>query len=81
MDELEKIRREGMKYPIVRERAPNRDELALGHAHGMEGGRDVYQMRGVSQEDRATHFYIIGASGKGKTKFIAFKIFPRQPPI
>ena len=74
MDELEKIRRERDKRPVVRERAPNRDELALGHAWGTEEGRDVFQMKGVSQDDRASHFYIIGASGKGKTKFIEYLI-------
>jgi type IV secretory pathway TraG/TraD family ATPase VirD4 len=40
----------------------------------VEDGRDVIQLKGVPQSDRASHFYIIGASGKGKTKFMEYLI-------
>jgi type IV secretory pathway TraG/TraD family ATPase VirD4 len=56
--------------PIVRSGQPTKDELALGYAWGSENGRDVFQLKGVSQKDRATHFYVIGGSGTGKTKFL-----------
>lgn len=56
--------------PIVRRREPNEDELALGYAYGQEDERDLFQLKGVRQEDRATHFYVIGGSGTGKTKFL-----------
>lgn len=42
--------------------------LALGSA---EKGGDL---KGVRQEDRLTHFYIVGASGTGKTKFLEYMI-------
>ncbi|MEM3437947.1 MAG: hypothetical protein QXP55_05420 [Nitrososphaerales archaeon] len=31
-----------------------------------------FQMAKIKQEDRATHFYIVGASGTGKSKFLEF---------
>lgn len=57
---------------IVRSREPNPDELVLGWATGKDetSGREVRQLKGVLNEDRDTHFYIVGASGSGKTKFI-----------
>ena len=33
-----------------------------------------YQMAKIFEEDRATHFYIVGASGTGKSKFLEFLI-------
>jgi hypothetical protein len=33
-----------------------------------------HQMAKISQKDRATHFYIVGASGTGKSKFLEFLI-------
>jgi len=56
--------------PIVRHRLPTEAELALGYAWGDEKGQDVFQLRGVSQKDRASHFYVIGGTGTGKTKFL-----------
>ncbi|MEK7610236.1 MAG: RNA-binding domain-containing protein [Patescibacteria group bacterium] len=58
--------------PLVRSRAPNPNELALGWAGGKDetNGQEVHQLKGVSQEVRDTHFYIIGASGSGKTRFL-----------
>lgn len=36
--------------------------------------KDQPQMAKISEQDRATHFYIIGATGTGKTKFLEFLI-------
>ncbi|MFH2069130.1 MAG: type IV secretion system DNA-binding domain-containing protein [Candidatus Omnitrophota bacterium] len=36
--------------------------------------KDEYQMAKINQKDRATHFYVIGATGTGKTKFLEFLI-------
>src|SRR3989344_8514320 len=57
---------------IIRERSPDSDELALGWATGTDEieNRPVQQLKGVSQEIRDTHFYVIGASGSGKTRFL-----------
>jgi ABC-type ATPase involved in cell division len=58
--------------PIIRQRKPDKDELGLGYAQGYDESekRDLIQLKGVSQEHRDTHFYIVGASGSGKTKFL-----------
>lgn len=58
--------------PIIRHREPTRDELALGWSEGEddETGRPLVQLVGVPQEHRATHMYVVGASGTGKTKFL-----------
>lgn len=36
--------------------------------------RKEFQMAKINEEDRATHFYIVGASGTGKSKFLEFLI-------
>ena len=36
--------------------------------------KDEFQMAKIAQKDRATHFYVIGATGTGKTKFLEFLI-------
>ena len=36
--------------------------------------KDEYQMAKINQKDRATHLYVIGATGTGKTKFLQFLI-------
>jgi excisionase family DNA binding protein len=36
--------------------------------------KNELQMAKVADEDRATHFYVIGATGTGKTKFLEFLI-------
>ena len=58
--------------PELRMRKPTPDELALGIAssENIDESKEIYQLKGVSQEARDTHFYIIGASGSGKTKFL-----------
>ena len=37
--------------------------------------KDEFQMAKVAQQDRATHLYVIGATGTGKTKFLEFLIY------
>ncbi len=36
--------------------------------------KDEFQMAKINQKDRATHLYVIGATGTGKTKFLQFLI-------
>ena len=36
--------------------------------------KDEFQMAKIAQKDRATHLYVIGATGTGKTKFLQFLI-------
>src|ERR1035437_6420475 len=59
------------KPTTISQRTPEADELALGFAktEDMEGN-ETWVLKGVSQEHRATHFYVVGASGSGKTKFL-----------
>lgn len=37
-------------------------------------GKNEFQMAKINEEDRAVHFYIVGASGTGKSKFLEFLI-------
>ena len=48
------------------------DSLDLGWY--LSENEEQIQMAKVAQEDRATHLYVIGASGSGKTKFLEFLI-------
>jgi hypothetical protein len=74
-DSVRKVFGDGMNNtPIIRERPPRKDELALGFAEGEDGRRIVRQMKGVLQEDRITHFYVMGASNMGKSKFLEYLI-------
>jgi len=54
-----------------------RDEVVLGALslgwYYSEDKNEV-QMAKVAEKDRATHFYVIGAPGTGKTKFLEFLI-------
>ena len=36
--------------------------------------KSEYQLAKISEKDRATHFYVIGATGAGKTKFLEYLI-------
>lgn len=36
--------------------------------------KDEFQMAKIAEKDRATHFYVVGATGTGKTKFLEFLI-------
>ena len=58
--------------PIIRSRPPNPDELALGWAEGAdeETGQTVFQLKAVPQAHREAHFYVVGATRSGKTKFL-----------
>jgi len=37
--------------------------------------KDEFQMAKIREEDRATHLYVVGATGAGKTKFLEFLIW------
>lgn len=56
----------------LRMRKPNPDELALGIASfdSVEEGKTIRQQKGVSQESRGRHFYVVGTTGSGKTRFL-----------
>lgn len=58
--------------PVIRHRPPNPDELALGWADGIDEktNGEVTQLKGVKQSHRDAHFYIVGATRTGKTKFL-----------
>mgnify|MGYP000055855061 CR=1 FL=1 len=36
--------------------------------------KEEFQLAKIAEEDRATHFYVVGATGTGKTKFLEFLI-------
>lgn len=36
--------------------------------------KDEFKMAKIAEEDRSTHFYVIGATGTGKTKFLEYLI-------
>ena len=36
--------------------------------------KEEFQMAKIAEEDRTTHFYVIGATGTGKTKFLEYLI-------
>lgn len=57
--------------PVFRyEDIPDTLDLGWYFSEGMK----EFQMAKVAQQDRATHLYVIGASGSGKTKFLEFLI-------
>ena len=60
----------------IREREILPNELALGYAYGLDEKTDeqILQLKGVAQKFRDTHFYVLGASGTGKTKFLEYLI-------
>ena len=60
------------KELLIRSREPNPDELALGWAEGENeaNGQTIAQLKGVPQEHRDAHFYVVGATRSGKTKFL-----------
>jgi len=37
--------------------------------------KEEFQMAKIREEDRATHLYVVGATGTGKTKFLEFLIW------
>ena len=58
--------------PAIHARTPDSDELALGWAEGIDEktNGEVTQLKGVKQSHRDSHFYIVGATRTGKTKFL-----------
>lgn len=56
--------------PVIDEDIPN--SLDLGWYYSEK--KDEFQMAKIKQKDRDTHFYVIGASGSGKTKFLEYLI-------
>lgn len=62
----------GPKQPKVRARSPKENELALGFEYSRDSGgpEGAFTLRGVDQKYRSTHFYVVGATGMGKTKFL-----------
>ncbi|MFA5459796.1 MAG: helix-turn-helix domain-containing protein [Candidatus Paceibacterota bacterium] len=51
---------------------PIPDTLNLGWYYSEN--KNEFQMAKIAEEERATHFYVIGATGTGKTKFLEFLI-------
>lgn len=60
----------------IRHRMPTKDELALGYAEGYDEATDaqIVQSKGIDQKHRERHFYVIGATGSGKTRFLEHMI-------
>jgi len=56
--------------PRVFARKPTKDELALGYAWGKDAEGELHVLKGIAQADRASHFYIVGATRMGKTKLL-----------
>src|SRR3989344_5266437 len=56
----------------LRMREPKPDELALGIAsfRNEDEGKIIHQQKGIAQESRGRHFYVVGTTGSGKTKFL-----------
>lgn len=56
----------------ILQREPTPDELVLGWAEGTDKttNQTTILTKGIAQAHRDTHFYIVGASGSGKTKFL-----------
>ena len=57
---------------IIRQRLPLKNEIALGWAEGIdeETDRPVAQLKGMDKKYRNAHFYVIGATRTGKTRFL-----------
>jgi len=59
----------------IEQRKPREDELALGFEYVAEDEeRGRWLLTGIKQNERLVHFYIVGASGSGKTKFMQYLI-------
>lgn len=62
---------EDVLYPVVRSEV-SQDELELGWY--WSENKEEFQMAKITEEDRATHLYVVGSTGIGKTKFLEFLI-------
>src|SRR4030042_4928415 len=62
----------GEKSVKILRREPTPDELVLGWAEGTdEATRETTILpKGIKQEARDAHFYVVGATRTGKTKFL-----------
>ena len=54
------------------EKSENQDTLNLGWYYSEN--KQEFQLAKISETDRTTHFYVIGATGTGKTKFLEYLI-------
>ena len=57
---------------IIRARNPSPDELALGWAKSQdeETRKEVRELKGISIDHRDAHFYVVGTTRSGKTRFL-----------
>jgi hypothetical protein len=55
----------------IKQREPKKGELVLGWAFGYDEKTDekIRELKGMDQKYRATHFYVIGASGTVRQDF------------
>ena len=60
--------------PPIRMIATKTSPNALDLGWYFSEDKQEIQMAKVRQENRATHLYVIGATGAGKTKFLEFLI-------
>jgi len=58
------------KSDFINEEIPGTLDLGWYYSEN----KDEFQMAKINQKDRDIHFYVIGASGTGKTKFLQFLI-------
>ena len=58
----------------MQQREPEADELALGYAEGDEIMNIPPVLKGVPQQDRVVHFYVMGGSNMGKSSFLEYLI-------
>ncbi len=67
----ENLAQDGILEPkVCYKKIPNSIDLGWYYSDN----NDEFQMAKIAENDRATHFYVIGASGSGKTKFLEFLI-------
>ncbi len=70
--EVKRLPRKPKPKPFtIKRRQPTADELSLGYANTKDkDGSEALTLKGVPQSYRSTHFYVVGASGMGKTRFL-----------
>jgi len=69
-EEIDSIEEVSLESQVNNEEDSNTLELGWYYS----ASKDEVQMAKIADEDRATHCYIIGATGAGKTKFLEFLI-------
>jgi DNA helicase HerA-like ATPase len=70
LDDLIGKEEEALIYKFHDENIPGTLDLGWYYSEN----KDQFQMAKIPQKDRATHLYIVGATGTGKTKFLEFLI-------